>query len=248
MEEIDELIPHPDKTGRLSLTHRAWAQLDSVVWTFGKELIELDVSFNNLEFLPPELGDLLLLRSLNLSCNKLDALPVEIGKCTRLKVLKVNGNYLEALPSEIGKCILLEELIVSENKIAELPVSLAGLQGLHILNAANNCLTSIPYQLGAVESLEMIDLAGNKDLDMVPAGMRSDTAMMMWLFNLHKAHAEDMQGLEKLNARLEARTQQIEESKLRMEEDIRKLEEKKRLLLKERPAAYLALKAFLFRK
>lgn len=33
MEEVDELVPHPDKNGALNLTHRAWVLLDSVIWT-----------------------------------------------------------------------------------------------------------------------------------------------------------------------------------------------------------------------
>lgn len=33
MEEIDELVPHPDSDGVLNLTHRAWVLLDSVIWT-----------------------------------------------------------------------------------------------------------------------------------------------------------------------------------------------------------------------
>lgn len=33
MEEVDELVPHPDNNGVLDLTHRAWVLLDSVIWT-----------------------------------------------------------------------------------------------------------------------------------------------------------------------------------------------------------------------
>lgn len=33
MEEVDELVPHPDSNGLLNLTHRAWVLLDSVIWT-----------------------------------------------------------------------------------------------------------------------------------------------------------------------------------------------------------------------
>lgn len=33
MEEVDELVPHPDNNGVLNLTHRAWVLLDSVIWT-----------------------------------------------------------------------------------------------------------------------------------------------------------------------------------------------------------------------
>ena len=85
----------------------------------GKTLLILNVSFNNLTFLPPDLGNLLVLRELDVSSNKLERLCPEIGRLVRLKKLKANGNRLVSIPPEIGKCKLLEELILSENKIKE---------------------------------------------------------------------------------------------------------------------------------
>ena len=60
-----ELIPTPDENGDLELTYRAAHELDPVVWTMGKELQRLDVSFNRITYFPSELGDLKLLVELN---------------------------------------------------------------------------------------------------------------------------------------------------------------------------------------
>ncbi|CAM9937415.1 unnamed protein product [Ectocarpus sp. 12 AP-2014] len=242
MEEVDELVPHPDSNGLLNLTHRAWVLLDSVIWTMKRELIVLNVSFNNIEYLPPELGDLVLLKELDISCNKIEALPLEVGKCIRLRKLKANGNYVEGVPAELGHCSLLEELILSENKLEEIPGSLANLKALRVLRLQNNRLKTLPYALGAVITLEELDCAGNADLDVVPPALHSDTAMILWVCRLHKDHAEDAEQLQRLNDALENKAQKIEETKLRLKEEIRILQEQRRALLKERPGAYLAAK------
>jgi hypothetical protein len=78
MDEFDELIPPPDKDGSLDLTHRNWVQLDAVLWTYGRDLLTLNIAFNNIESLPPELGDLPLLRDLDCSCNRLSSCPAEV--------------------------------------------------------------------------------------------------------------------------------------------------------------------------
>ncbi|CAN0401700.1 unnamed protein product [Pylaiella littoralis] len=242
MEDVEDLVPHPDKNGLLNLTHRAWVLLDSVIWTMKRELVSLNVSFNNIEYLPPELGDLVLLKELDVSCNKLETLPLEVGKCIRLRKLRANGNHMEEIPTELGHCSLLEELVLSENKIQEVPESLAHLKALRILRLQNNRLKTLPHELGAVITLEELDCAGNADLDIVPESLHSNTAMILWVCRLHKDHSDDAKQLESLNDALEKKAQKIEETKLRLKEEIRLLQEQRRALLKERPGAYLAAK------
>ncbi|CAM9354279.1 unnamed protein product, partial [Discosporangium mesarthrocarpum] len=242
MEEFDELVPQPDSNGVLDLTHRAWVVLDNVVWTMKRELLVLNISFNNIEYLPPELGDLDLLKELDVSCNKLEALPPETGKCKRLRKLKANGNYITMVPEQLGDCLLLEEITLSENKLQEVPVCLAGLTALRVLRLQNNCLKTLPYSLGLVSTLEDLDCAGNPDLAIIPASLHSNTAMILWVCRLQQEHADEVIALEKLNDTLEAKAQLVEETKLRLKEDVRLLHEQRRTLLKERPAAYLAIK------
>ena len=70
MEDYDDLVPTPGGDGKLELTYRGWTIVDDVVWTMGRELVILDVSFNAVTDFPPEIGDLMLLREFNCSCNK----------------------------------------------------------------------------------------------------------------------------------------------------------------------------------
>eukprot|EP00968_Pinguiococcus_pyrenoidosus_P006631 scaffold442_cov268-Pinguiococcus_pyrenoidosus.AAC.39 len=102
MEEFDDLIPQPDADGSCDLAHRGWKVVDSVIWTLGAELLHLDLSFNRIEALPPDVGGLFLLRTLNISCNRVASIPQAILRCKRLRILKANGNALTSIPDEVG--------------------------------------------------------------------------------------------------------------------------------------------------
>jgi len=94
MEEFEDLVPTPDDEGRLELTYRAWSTVDDVIWTMGRTLVFLDLSFNSITNIPDELGDLYQLKELNLACNQVVALPESIGKLNKLNELRANGNKI----------------------------------------------------------------------------------------------------------------------------------------------------------
>jgi len=103
MEDEDELIPQPDKKGYLALTNRGWMHLDPVIWTMITKIVYLDLSYNNILELPPNIGQMQVLREFKIAFNKLKELPPEIGRIKRLRKLHVQGNKLESLPTEIGR-------------------------------------------------------------------------------------------------------------------------------------------------
>lgn len=60
--------------------------------------------------LPPEIGNLVNLQSLNLSNNELSNLPPEIGNLNNLVYFNLNNSQLSSLPVEIGNLTNLREL------------------------------------------------------------------------------------------------------------------------------------------
>jgi len=66
-----------------------------------ENLIELDLSFNELTYLPTSLGKLSKLKRLNLSGNKIRSLPKEFENLTSLEFLDFEGNPIGRVPVEI---------------------------------------------------------------------------------------------------------------------------------------------------
>lgn len=208
MEEFDELCPTPNEEGALELQYRAWETIDSVVWTMGKELLKLNISFNRVEYLPPELGDLQLLLELNCSCNKLDTLPAQIGKLKQLTHLKCNGNAITHLPNELGNCSALEEVYASENRLTRFPVSVGQLQNLRILRLQDNQLHSIPSELADIETLQDVNCDLNPPLyEMVPLSLQSSHTFIMWVCRHHRKHALEVLKISGMNDELSVVTE-----------------------------------------
>ena len=135
MEEADELVPQPDNKGFLSVTNRAWVSIDPAIWRMTSQIITLDLSYNSIFELPPQIGELAILRELRCSINKISVIPPQIGRLQRLRRLYLNGNRLKKLPDEIGKLQLLEELTLSENVLEDVPKTISNIAGMiHMLS------------------------------------------------------------------------------------------------------------------
>jgi Leucine-rich repeat (LRR) protein len=182
MEEYDDLVPTPDHEGKLELTYRGWNLVDECVWTMGRELLVLDISYNSITELPPELGDLMQLRELICGCNKLKEFPSQIGKLKHLKRIKADGNKLIRLPDELGDCERLTVLILSENKLQTIPSKLSQLQHLEELILANNQLKYFPPAMCLNPQLKNIDLLNNVGLShMVPTKLQGNHEFIVWM-------------------------------------------------------------------
>ncbi|KAF9241802.1 hypothetical protein BU15DRAFT_60701 [Melanogaster broomeanus] len=87
--------------------------------TILKELCVLNLSFNEIQEIPPSfLGNLTKLEELYLSGNQLTSIPTEdLPRLKKLRVLFLNGNKLQTLPQELGKVQSLSVIDVGSNML-----------------------------------------------------------------------------------------------------------------------------------
>ena len=115
-------------------------------------LTEIDLSSNNLDFIPDSLFDLTALKVLNLSRNKLKSLAwkfdEETGKERGWRHGLINLEYLNLSDNQI-------------NDLGYLPLALYGCRSLRTLKLNNNALYDIPLELGLLEQITDVDLLGN---------------------------------------------------------------------------------------
>ena len=87
---------------RLHLSENGINHIEDNVFVGLENLIELDLSFNELTYLPSSLGRLTKLKKLNLSGNKIRSLPKEFENLVSLEALGLDGNPIERVPVEIS--------------------------------------------------------------------------------------------------------------------------------------------------
>ena len=115
--------------------------------------------------IPPELGNLTHLGSLSLYSNDLTGpIPPELGNLTSLRVLNLSSNDLTGpIPPELSDLKSLRELLLRSNGLTgPIPPALANLTSLESLNLGWNDLTGpIPPELGGLTSLTELNLNRN---------------------------------------------------------------------------------------
>ena len=123
-----------------------------------------DVSEAMTGSIPPELGQLTQLKSLDLSGNELTGpIPPELGQLRQLKWLDLSYNELTGtIPPELGKLTKLEDLFLSNNELTgAIPIELSQLTNLKAMRLGNNQLSGcVPRTLaGWVDFLPVCEIA-----------------------------------------------------------------------------------------
>jgi internalin A len=133
--------------------------------------IELDLSGNDLEELPSEIGRLQSLEKLIIGKwdrvegdigNRLTAIPQEIFQLTNLKELSISYNQITAIPDEIANLANLTRLDLSRNQITAIPDAIANLANLTSLLLFDNQITAIPDAIANLANLTSLSFHSNQ--------------------------------------------------------------------------------------
>lgn len=128
----------------LTLKANAMKQIKGSALSCLVSLHFLDLSMNQLESLPEEIGNLSSLKELRASENNLGSLPETFGNLKELKVLILYKNLLSELPKSFGGCLKLEEVNLFNNKLIKIDPCFAQFSEIRDLNLGGNKLKTLP--------------------------------------------------------------------------------------------------------
>eukprot|EP00002_Diphylleia_rotans_P000720 TRINITY_DN1037_c0_g1_i3.p1 TRINITY_DN1037_c0_g1~~TRINITY_DN1037_c0_g1_i3.p1 ORF type:complete len:884 (+),score=178.84 TRINITY_DN1037_c0_g1_i3:80-2731(+) len=155
-----------------------------------REIEELDISENNLSFMPDEYGflsklvslnifgcsfqtapnciaSLLNIRQLYLGYNRIVTFPDFLCELRLLEILHIGGNHIQYIPPSIGRLQLLKDLFVSSNPIQALPSELGACVSLVKLDASYCLLSAMPADLSYCLNLLDLNISHNR-LSLIP--------------------------------------------------------------------------------
>lgn len=119
-------------------------------------IAELNCNNNCLKQISPFIAQFNYIKYLNMSCNQLEVLPNEVGLLITLREININNNRFQELPKCIYELINLEIILACDNKITNIDAGeegLGGLKSLGNLDLSNNNLTAVPAILGNLKNL-----------------------------------------------------------------------------------------------
>lgn len=151
----------------LDITENQLPKIPDVIYNL-INLKRFNVSDNEIKEISPNIEALQKLETLNLSRNELVALPSTLCKLAKLRQLYVNDNFLnfDGIPSGIGKLGALEIFSAANNQLEMIPEGLCRCGSLKKLNLSFNQLITLPDSIYLLGDLDLLDLRNNPDLVM----------------------------------------------------------------------------------
>jgi Leucine-rich repeat (LRR) protein len=143
----------------------SWTIKDLNNWTdlsVIPNVMELDISLNNLKEIPLKVFKLTTLQILNCFNNNLIKIPNEIGRLINLQNFICSENSLIMLPNEIGQLINLQIFYCNNNQLKYLPNKIEQLINLQIFDCSYNQLTNLPNKIGQLINLQEFNCSSNQ--------------------------------------------------------------------------------------
>jgi len=134
---------------------------------------EVDLNSQGLSgTIPPQLGDISLLKHLSLEGNSISGtIPAEMSKLSQLKYVRLYNNIISGtIPSDMGKLSQLYNLWLNNNAISgTIPPETGKLSQLNILSLNTNSISgTIPSETGKLSQLTCLQLYNNNISGTVP--------------------------------------------------------------------------------
>ena len=134
--------------------------LPKELFTLLTNLLDLDVSENDIVQLPDEIGNCRLMKCLSLQQNRLRALPESLGQCQGMYRLDISGNTFTEMPPCVTKLRRLGRLIAQNMQLMRLPEDIGNLEDLTILQLSGNCISRLPHSFTRLTKLTTLRLNG----------------------------------------------------------------------------------------
>lgn len=162
-------------------------------------------SYNASSF-PDDFHKLKSLKKINLTNNEIEFLPAVFYKLKSLEALDLTNNKITSLPETVSKLTHLKEFILSHNNISSLPKSFSKLKNLNYLSLFGNNLSALPASFSNLSNLEHLNISNN-NFDSFPKVILELRQLSCFKFDLTHPLPEDFHqliNLKKLEIGLES--------------------------------------------
>ncbi|XP_068166953.1 leucine-rich repeat-containing protein 2 isoform X3 [Antennarius striatus] len=138
-----------------------WGKLSLCIAAFSMSVFSV-IQWSTSNHSSPPSGKLTELRELNVSYNRLCKIPPELGNCENMERLELTGNFLSELPFELRNLTQVVHLDLAENSFMSIPICTLRMSSLQLLDLSNNQLTDLPQDMDRLDQLVTLFVHKNK--------------------------------------------------------------------------------------
>lgn len=132
------------------------------------KLASLDLSNNQIETLPNEIGNLINLGVLNLNNNKLKAIPESAVFLSKLTSFSASNNQIESIDKGFGQFPFLRQIDLSNNRLSFIPEELGNCPELYDIRFNSNKIEKIPESFAHLRNSINLYLQDNEMQGSIP--------------------------------------------------------------------------------
>lgn len=164
----------------VNLSKNHFTQIPSNLILLEGTVMELNLGFNKITSLSPDIGLFLKLTFLDLRNNGLSSLPQDMCSLQSLRELTLSYNRFGEVPPVVYELRKLEIFFINNNQVSN--VDSAGFLQLPVLatlDLQNNNISQVPPELGNCTSIKSLQLGGNPCRNPRPALLTKGTPAVM---------------------------------------------------------------------
>ncbi len=125
------------ETGSQKSLQRVYQQIETPPAENSGKVRHLDLSYQNIHYIPNKVTQFPDLRYLSLKSNQIQAINPKLGLCKELKKLDLSSNGIQNIPFEIIHLTQIENLVFADNNLTTLPAFFFNLNYLKSLDISN---------------------------------------------------------------------------------------------------------------
>jgi Leucine-rich repeat (LRR) protein len=157
---MDRAMENPEQVFKVAFVKRNYKKVPDEIYRF-KYLNILELTLNEINYLPRYVGDMIYLQDLYMASNDFKDIPEHVYDLPHLKRISFADNEITEIPEKLIAKEGIEEIYLGRNDIREIPAELFDMKDLKVLQLDRCLITYLSPDIARLQTLNVLNLGWN---------------------------------------------------------------------------------------
>jgi Leucine-rich repeat (LRR) protein len=157
---MERAMENPEEVYKVAFVKRNYKKVPDEIYQF-KYLNILELTLNEINYLPRYVGDMIYLQDLYMASNNFKDIPDHVYELPNLKRISFADNEITEIPEKLIAKEGIEEVYLGKNDISEIPPSLFEMKDLKVLQLDRCLLTYLSPDIAKLQTLTVLNIGWN---------------------------------------------------------------------------------------